>query len=62
MSAKRLSREVLEGLNPGVGRPRRPQATNPPGIVHFGLAGFHRAGQAMVLDDLMAQALKDLVG
>jgi mannitol 2-dehydrogenase len=30
-----------------------------PGIVHFGVGNFHRAHEAMVIDDLMAQGLGD---
>ena len=26
-----------------------------PGIVHFGVGGFHRAHQAVYIDDLLAQ-------
>ncbi|MER7443956.1 mannitol dehydrogenase family protein [Micromonospora avicenniae] len=34
-------------------RPRYDRATLRPGIVHFGVGGFHRAHQAAVLDELM---------
>lgn len=59
MSRHRLSRQSLPDLAPGVQAP--PQMTQPPvaGIVHCGVGGFHRAHQAMVIDDLMAQGLAD---
>ncbi len=59
MSRHRLSRQSLQDLARGVQAP--PQMTSPPvaGIVHFGVGGFHRAHQAMVIDDLMAQGLAD---
>jgi mannitol 2-dehydrogenase len=56
MSARLSSRE-LGNVRPGVGRPGRLQGAITPGIVHFGVGGFHRAHQAMVLDDLMAKGL-----
>ena len=40
---------------PTVIRPRFDRAEVSVGIVHFGVGGFHRAHQAMYLDDLMNQ-------
>ena len=59
MSRHRLSRHSLPDLAPGVQAP--PQMTQPPvaGLVHCGVGGFHRAHQARVIDDLMAQGLAD---
>ncbi|MGO3152637.1 MAG: mannitol dehydrogenase family protein [Galactobacter sp.] len=41
----------------GVAVPDYDRSGLTPGIVHFGVGGFHRAHQAMVLDDLHAQGL-----
>jgi mannitol 2-dehydrogenase len=54
MNAERLSRTTLKHLAPGVTAPSYDPQTITPGIVHFGVGGFHRAHQAMVMDDLMA--------
>jgi mannitol 2-dehydrogenase len=43
----------LGDLGPEVGVPRYDRSTVTPGIVHFGVGGFHRAHQAMYLDTLM---------
>jgi mannitol 2-dehydrogenase len=43
----------LGDLGPEVGVPRYDRSTVTPGIVHFGVGGFHRAHQAMYLDRLM---------
>ncbi|MFJ3957128.1 mannitol dehydrogenase family protein [Arthrobacter sp. NPDC090010] len=52
-----LSSAVLAGLRPGsaVGLPRYDRAAVTTGIVHFGVGGFHRAHQAVYLDELMNQ-------
>lgn len=41
----------------GVAVPQYDRAAVRPGIVHFGVGGFHRAHMAMVLDDLHAEGL-----
>ena len=48
-----LSEVHLDGLPAGVGRPGYDRGSVTPGIVHFGVGGFHRAHQAMYLDALM---------
>lgn len=55
MSAPRLSLSTLPGIKPGVQTPSYDRSEITAGIVHFGVGGFHRAHQALVLDDLMAQ-------
>ena len=59
MSPNRLSRRHLSDLAPGIGGPALMTEAPRPGIVHFGVGNFHRAHQAMVIDDLMAQGLGD---
>lgn len=59
MTSPRLSQQNLEHLAPGVTEPDYDREPLSAGIVHFGVGGFHRAHQAMVLDDLMAQGLAD---
>jgi mannitol 2-dehydrogenase len=48
----KLSSATLAKLPPDVARPRYSQADLSPGIVHFGVGNFHRAHQAVYLDDL----------
>lgn len=48
-----LSSSTLDSLPDAVERPRYDRSTVTPGIVHFGVGGFHRAHQAMYLDLLM---------
>ena len=48
-----LSNAVIGGLPPGVAAPGYDRARLTPGIVHIGLGNFHRAHQAVYLDDLM---------
>ncbi|ANS77423.1 Multiple polyol-specific dehydrogenase [Serinicoccus hydrothermalis] len=50
-----LSDDTLPGLPEKVGRPRYDRRRLRPGIVHFGVGGFHRAHQAMYLDTLMGE-------
>ena len=57
MTSLTLSQQNLEHLAPGVTPPHYDRGSVSAGIVHFGVGGFHRAHQAMVLDDLMAQGL-----
>ncbi|GGY06010.1 mannitol 2-dehydrogenase [Litchfieldella qijiaojingensis] len=48
-----LNNDNLNRLDPQVVSPRYDRRDVTPGIVHFGVGGFHRAHQAMYLDDLM---------
>ncbi|GAA1591920.1 mannitol dehydrogenase family protein [Kribbella hippodromi] len=50
----KLSAAVLDALGNDVAVPSYDRATVTPGIVHFGVGGFHRAHQAMYLDRLMS--------
>lgn len=59
MIRNRLSRAHLGDLSPGVQPPPTLTPAATPGIVHFGVGGFHRAHQAVVIDDLMAKGLAD---
>src|SRR5688572_17445705 len=47
-----LSRAALTELPDGVAVPRYSPGDLTPGIVHFGVGNFHRAHQAVYLDDL----------
>lgn len=49
----RLSMDCLKQLPAEVARPRYERSRVTPGIAHIGVGGFHRAHQAMYLDDLM---------
>lgn len=48
-----LSNAALTTLDPQVGRPDYDRSALTTGIVHIGVGGFHRAHQAMYLDELM---------
>ncbi|MDX5376750.1 MAG: mannitol dehydrogenase family protein [Halomonas sp.] len=48
-----LSNASLSNLDPRVAVPRYDRRALKPGIVHIGVGGFHRAHQAMYLDELM---------
>ncbi|MBH0237693.1 mannitol dehydrogenase family protein [Methylobrevis albus] len=50
----RLSAATLPGLPAGVARPTYDRAGVTPGIVHLGIGAFHRAHQAVAIDDLLA--------
>lgn len=50
--AAKLSLATLQGLPPGVARPAYRRDRLSAGIVHFGVGNFHRAHQALYLDDL----------
>ncbi|MFC0680064.1 mannitol dehydrogenase family protein [Lysobacter korlensis] len=52
-----LNSESLAGGIEGVELPAYDRSAASTGIVHFGVGGFHRAHQAMVLDDLMRAGL-----
>ncbi|PXX97245.1 mannitol dehydrogenase family protein [Halomonas sp. LBP4] len=49
----RLNNANLGRLAPEVATPRYDRGAVTPGIVHFGVGGFHRAHQAMYLDEMM---------
>src|SRR5262249_53399197 len=49
----RLCRANLDRLPAGIRRPGYDRARVTPGIVHLGLGAFHRAHQAVVIDDLL---------
>ncbi|WP_157018912.1 mannitol dehydrogenase family protein [Mesorhizobium xinjiangense] len=57
MTVKKLSLANLDQLAPDVARPRNRRADLSPGILHFGIGNFHRAHQALYLDDLMNDGL-----
>ena len=50
----RLSNANLDTLPANVGRPAYDRSRVTPGIVHLGIGAFHRAHQAVVIDDLLA--------
>src|SRR5262245_52858698 len=50
----RLGRANLDRLPPAIRRPAYDRARATPGIVHLGLGAFHRAHQAVVIDDCLA--------
>ncbi|MES1147625.1 MAG: mannitol dehydrogenase family protein, partial [Bradyrhizobium guangdongense] len=50
----RLSRANLDRLPSGISRPAYDVSRVTPGIVHLGLGAFHRAHQAVVIDDCLA--------
>ena len=49
----KLSNDTLGELPAEVGRPAYDRSSVTPGIVHFGVGGFHRAHEAMYVDALM---------
>src|SRR5829696_6863950 len=54
MSGKRLSRSTLGHLPPNIGRPAYDIGAARIGIVHLGIGAFHRAHQAVYVDDRLA--------
>jgi fructuronate reductase len=50
---ERLSNRTLKGLPAAVQRPAYDRAAVTPGIVHLGLGAFHRAHQAVYVDDCL---------
>ncbi len=50
----RLNETTLSLLSPNVAVPQYDRRAVTPGIVHIGVGGFHRAHEAVYLDDLMA--------
>ncbi len=55
----RLSNASLSQLPDNVRRPGYDRARVTPGIVHLGIGAFHRAHQAVVIDDLLARGATD---
>src|SRR5450631_2431365 len=55
----RLSNASLDRLPGQIRRPGYDRARVKPGIVHLGLGAFHRAHQAVVIDDLLAAGATD---
>jgi mannitol-1-phosphate/altronate dehydrogenase len=54
---RKLSLSGLNELPPGVARPAYRREQLSPGIVHIGTGNFHRAHQAVYLDDLFRAAI-----
>lgn len=50
----RLNEAALTGLPPNIARPAYDRANTRIGIVHIGAGAFHRAHQAVYIDDLLA--------
>lgn len=55
----RLSNASLGRLPDQIGRPGYDRARVTPGIVHLGIGAFHRAHQAVVIDELLARGTMD---
>jgi fructuronate reductase len=53
--SKRLSESTLADLPPEVVRPRYDRSAVTTGMVHLGVGAFHRAHQAVYVDDILAQ-------
>ena len=53
----RLSQQILPMLDPKLAVPGYDRQSVTPGIVHFGVGGFHRAHEAVYTDDLLTQGL-----
>lgn len=53
--SERLSSAVLSGLPADVAVPRYDRSLVTPGIVHLGLGAFHRAHQAVFIDDCLGR-------
>jgi mannitol 2-dehydrogenase len=58
-ASTRLTAENLTDLDPRVAVPTYDRASLGRGIVHIGVGGFHRAHQAVYLDDLCKNGLTD---
>lgn len=58
----KLNQRNLASLPEEVARPSYNRSQLRPGIVHFGVGGFHRAHQAMYLDTLMQEQPEDTLG
>ena len=57
IGARKLTQDALTALAPGVAAPAYERARLTPSIVHLGVGGFHRAHQAVYLDDLAARRI-----
>ncbi|NDR57364.1 mannitol dehydrogenase family protein [Aliiruegeria sabulilitoris] len=55
----KLSEETLDDLHPEISRPAYDRSKVTPGILHVGLGNFHRAHQAVYIDDLLAKGGAD---
>src|SRR5213078_78957 len=55
----RLSNASLHRLPSQIRRPAYDRSRVTPGIVHLGIGAFHRAHQAVVIDDLLAGGATD---
>src|ERR1041384_4558034 len=55
----RLSEANLDKLPDQMRRPAYDRSRVTPGIVHLGIGAFHRAHQAVVIDDLLAGGATD---
>lgn len=55
----RLSNASLDRLPGQIRRPDYDRSALKPGIVHLGIGAFHRAHQAVAIDDLLAQGASD---
>ncbi|HUG61510.1 MAG TPA: mannitol dehydrogenase family protein, partial [Methylomirabilota bacterium] len=56
---ERLSDRTLGTLASGIARPRYDRASVRAGIVHLGIGAFHRAHQAVYIDDCLAAGESD---
>jgi mannitol 2-dehydrogenase len=54
-----LHEATLTGLAPTIGTPGYDRAAISAGIVHFGVGAFHRAHEAMFIDDILARGFTD---
>jgi mannitol 2-dehydrogenase len=50
-----LNAATLSSLDPAVARPEYDRSAVTPGIVHFGVGNFHRAHEAMFIDQILAR-------
>ena len=57
--SERLSDKTLEVLPSSVAAPRYDRTAITPGIVHLGVGAFHRAHQAVYVDDCLAAGERD---
>jgi len=55
----RLAAATLDALPPAVARPAYDRAGVTPGVIHLGIGAFHRAHQAVYLDDILARGETD---
>jgi fructuronate reductase len=56
MVNQRLHPSLLGSLNPEVRRPAYERTAHGIGVVHLGVGAFHRAHQALYLDDVLARS------